>query len=51
MNVHPSYNSLNIGLLLTELEGKNSLLGTDIVYKTDVVQGTVTVDFAHKKTV
>ena len=29
---------------MTELEGKNSLLGTDIVYKTDqqqLIQGTV----------
>ena len=50
MNVHwyLVYDSLNIGLLqvanMTELEGKNSLLGTDLVHKTDqqqLLQGTV----------
>ena len=50
MNVHwyLVYNSLNYRVItvanMTELEGKNSLLGTDLVYKTDqqqLIQGTV----------
>ena len=52
MNVHwyLVYDSLNIGYgvitvaNMTELEGKNSLLGTDLVHKSDqqqLLQGTV----------
>ena len=45
------YDSLNIRVItvanMTELEGKNSLLGTDLVHKTDqqqLLQGTVRQD-------
>ena len=50
MNVHwvpslqfPQYRVITVANM-TELEGKNSLLGTDLVYKTDqqqLIQGTV----------
>ena len=51
MNVHwylvyrqfPQYRVITVANI-TELEGKNSLLGTDLVYKTDqqqLIQGTV----------
>ena len=39
----PQYRVITVANM-TELEGKNSLLGTDLVYKTDqqqVIQGTV----------
>ena len=39
----PQYRVITVASM-TELEGKNSLLGTDLVYKTDqqqLIQGTV----------
>ena len=39
----PQYRVITVANM-TELEGKNSLLGTDLVYKTDqqqLIQGTV----------
>ena len=42
----PQYRVITVANM-TELEGKNSLLGTDLVYKTDqqqLIQGTVRQD-------
>ena len=49
----PQYRVITVASM-TELEGKNSLLGTDLVYKTDqqqLIQGTVRQETCTKKTV
>ena len=58
MNVHwylvyefPQYRVITVANM-TELEGKNSLLGTDLVYKTDqqqLIQGTVRTGDLHAR--